>query len=119
MNIFATIWGYVQPVLSVFTPKPVASAPTKPLDEFLVFLEGFPFAQVAGAALASGTNIPLDITAAIAIATDISKAFFAGQSVQTATMLLATKMSITPAISSQIIYDPVHPVDPTQFSRGH
>lgn len=92
---------------------------TKPLDEFLVFLEGFPFAQVAGAALASGTNIPLDITAAIAIATDISKAFFAGQSVQTATMSLTTKVAIPPAIASQIVFDPIHPADPTQFSRGH
>lgn len=94
------------------------AAPTKLLSEFFVFLEGFPFAQVAGAALAEGTNIPLDVTAAAALAADITKAFFAGQSVQTATASVASKVGISPAVAALIIYDPVHPADPTQFSRG-
>ena len=93
-------------------------SPTKPLDQWLVFLEGLPFAQIAGAALAGGTNIPLDITAAIALITDVSKAFFSGQSVQTATVSLTAKVGIPPAMVTQITYDPVHPADPTQFSRG-
>lgn len=91
---------------------------TKLLSEVLVFIAGFPFTQVAGAALAEGTNIPLDITAATAIFADAMKAFFSGQSVQTATMSLTTKVAIPPVVASQIIFDPVHPVDPTQFSRG-
>lgn len=117
MTIISTIGQWITGWTKTFE-QGSPQAPTKPLDEFLAFLEGFPFAQVAGAALASGTNVPLDITAAIAIATDISKAFFSGQSVQAATMAVTTKVAIPPAVASQIIYDPVHPVDPMQFSRG-
>ena len=96
------------------TPPPT----TKLLSEFFVFLEGFPFAQVAGAALAEGTNIPLDVTAAAALAADITKAFFSGASVQTATAAVAAKVGIPATTASLIVYDPVHPADPTQFSRG-
>ena len=78
-------------------------APTKPLDELLVFFENFPFAQVAGAALASGTNVPLDITAAIAIATDISKAFFAGQTLQVATTAVAARVGLPEQAVTQIV----------------
>lgn len=90
-------------------------APTKPLDELLVFFENFPFAQVAGAALASGTNIPLDITAAIAIATDISKAFFAGQSLQAATTAVAARVNLPEEAVAQIVSE-LPGVPPT--SRG-
>ena len=117
VNIFSTINDWIASWTKTFeqgTPPPT----TKLLSEFFVFLEGFPFSQVAGAALAEGTNIPLDVTAAAALAADITKAFFAGQSVQTATTLVAASVGITPAVMAQIVYDPVHPADPTQFSRG-
>lgn len=99
-------------------PPAVPAQPTKSLDEFLIFLEGFPYAQVAGAVLAQGTNVPLDITAGMAILTDINKAFFSGHTVQTATMAVAAKIGVPSVMTAQIIFDPVHPVDPTQFSRG-
>ena len=119
MTILSTLEGWGNAVLSIFAPKAGApTGPTKTLDEFLVFLAGFPYTQVAGAAIAEGTNIPLDITAAAAIGADFAKAFFSGQSVQTATMSLTAQVGISPAIASQITYDPVHPADPTQFSRG-
>lgn len=91
-------------------------APTKLLSELFVFAAGFPFSQVAGAALAEGTNVPLDITAAIAIFTDISKAFYSGQSVQTATMALTSKVGIPAAVANQIVFTPDPGVPPT--SRG-
>jgi hypothetical protein len=116
MTILSTIEGWGNAVLSVFAPK--TAAQTKTLDEFLQFLAGFPYTQVAAAALAEGTNIPLDATAAAAILADITKSFYSGQSVQTATMSLTAQVGISPAIASQIVFDPVHPADPTQFSRG-
>ena len=125
MTILSTIEGYGQAILSIFTPKAASTTPTtgptRTLNELLAFLAGFPYTQVAAAALAEGTNIPLDITAGAAIASDIAKAFFAGQSIQSATMSVTTKVGIPAAVASQIAFapDPVHPTDPTQFSRGH
>ena len=112
-----TLSGIWQSIVSVFTPAPGV---TKPLNEFLAFLAGFPYTQVMGAALAEGTNIPLDATAAAAILQDFVKAFYSGQSVQTATMSLTAKVGISPAVASQIVFapDPIHPSDPTEFSRG-
>jgi hypothetical protein len=111
----SSIW---QNIVSALTPK---AAPTKTLDEFFQFMAGFPYAQVAAAALAEGTNVPLDITAGAALASDIAKAFFSAQSTQMATIAVATKMGISPAVSARIVFapDPVHPSDPTQFSKGH
>jgi hypothetical protein len=111
MNIFSTVWNYI-------TGGANSTAETKLLSEILVFLAGAPYTQIAGAALAEGTNIPLDIAAATALFNDFIKAFYSGQTVQTATMTLTTKVGIAPIVAAQIIYDPVHPVDPTQFSRG-
>lgn len=93
-------------------------ANTKLLNELLQFLAGFPYTQFAAAAIAEGTNIPLDATTAAAIIADLVKSFYSGQSVQAATASMATKMNISPEVTAQIIYDPVHPADPTQFSRG-
>jgi hypothetical protein len=129
MTILSTIEQYVQSVqaaLSALLPKvsaPTAPSPasTKLLNEFFQFMTGFPFTQVAAAALAEGANIPLDVTAAAALASDIAKSFFAGQSIQTATMSVTTKVGIPAAVASQIVFapDPVHPIEPTQFSKGH
>lgn len=116
MTILSTIEGWGNAVLSVFGPK--TAAQTKTLAEVFQFMAGFPYTQVAGAALAEGTNIPLDVTAAAAIMADFMKAFYSGQSVQTATMSLTAQVGISPTVASQIVFDPVHPVDPTQFSRG-
>lgn len=113
-----TILSTIEQDIINWTKSFEQGAPTKPIGELLLFLEGFPFAQVAGAAMAGGVNVPLDITAAMAIFADISKAFFSGQSVQTATTALTAKVGISSAIASQIVFDPVHPADPTQFSRG-
>ena len=91
---------------------------TKLLSEVLTFAAGFPYTQIAGAALAEGTNIPLDVTAAAALFTDFMKAFYSGQTPQAATLALTAKIGIHPATAALIVFDPVHPADPTQFSRG-
>ena len=91
---------------------------SKLVNEFFEFLAGFPYTQVAAAAIAEGINIPLDATAGASILADLAKSFYSGQTVQTATASMAAKMGISPEITSQIVYDPVHPADPTQFSRG-
>ena len=61
MTILSTIGQYLGAVFSGFKPA------TKPANEFLQFLEAFPFGQVLAAALAEGTNPLLDELAAAAI----------------------------------------------------
>lgn len=117
MTILSTIQGWGNAVLSVFTPTKT-TAETKLLSELLQFAAGFPLTQVGAAAIAQGADIPLDVTAAAAILADFAKAFYSGKSVETATMSLTAQVGISPAIASQIVFDPVHPVDPMQFSRG-
>lgn len=117
MTVLSSISDWIASWTKTFE-QGVPPTVTKPLDELLVFLEGFPYAQVAGAALASGANVPLDIQAGTVIAADIVKAFFSGASIQAATTSLTLKVGIPGSVSAQIIYDPVHPADPTQFSRG-
>jgi len=119
MTIFSTIGHYFNSWTKT-SEQGTPSTPTKLLSEFLIFLAGFPYTQVAGAALAEGTNIPLDITTAAALMTDFVKAFYSGQSAQDATMALTAKIGISPGNAAQIVFspDPIHPTDPTQFSRG-
>ncbi len=104
MTILAKIEGYGQAILSVFKPKPVAA--TKLLTEFLAFLAGFPYTQLMAAALAQGTDTPLDINLGKAIALDIAIAFFAEQSMQATTMSVANRMGIPPAVALQIVIAP-------------
>ena len=115
MNIFSTVWNYI-----IGGSSASGTDATKTLEEFLTFFAGLPYTQIVAAALAEGTNIPLDITTAATILADANKAFFSGQSVQTATIALTTKVGIPTAVAEQIVFapDPIHPIDPTQFSRG-
>ena|ERR1700730_3360902 len=120
MTILSTIEQYINSWTKTFE-QGTPPTPTKLLSEFLAFLAGFPYTQIAGAALAEGTNIPLDITAAAALTADFVKAFYSGQTAQDATMALTAKVGISPKVAAKIVFDPspIHPTDPTQFSRGH
>lgn len=118
MTIFSSIGDWITRWTKTFE-QGTPPATTKLMSEFLVFFEGVPYAQIAAAALAEGINVPLDITAGAALIQIVMKAFFSGQSVQAATNAVAAHIGISTAVASLIIYDPIHPVDPTQFSRGH
>lgn len=115
MTIFSTIGQYLQAAFAGFKPPA-----TKPTNEFLQFFEAFPFNQVLSAALAEGVNPLLDVTAAVAIASDVANSFFAGKTVPAAAASVALKIGVSPTTLAQGVFtpDPIHPADPTQFSRG-
>ena len=110
MTILSTIGGYLQAVFVGFKPA------TKPTNEFLQFLEAFPFGQVLAAALVEGTNPLLDATAAAAIASDIVNSFFASKTVPSAAASVALKVGVSAAVVSQTVFTPDPGVPPT--SRG-
>lgn len=111
MTILTTIGGYLQAVFTGFKPA------TKPQNEFLQFLEAFPFGQVLSAALVEGTNPLLDATAAAAIVTDIVNSFFASKTIPAAAASVATKVGIPAAVVSQTVFTPDLPGAPST-SRG-
>lgn len=100
MTILTTIGGYLQAVFTGFKPA------TKPQNEFLQFLEAFPFGQVLSASLAEGTNPLLDITAATAIASDIVNSFFASKTIPTAAASVAIKVGVPAAAVALIVFTP-------------
>jgi hypothetical protein len=116
MTVLSTIGQYVQAILSGFKPAPA----TKPTNEFLQFIDAFPFSQVLAAALVEGANPLLDATAGAAILADVANSFFAGKTIPMAAASVALKVGIPAAVVAQTVFapDPVHPADPTQFSRG-
>jgi hypothetical protein len=114
VSILSTIEQYAAAVFAGFKPA------TKPTNEFLQFLEAFPFGQVLSAALVEGTNPLLDATAAAAILSDIVNSFYANKTVPVAAASVATLVGIPASAVAQIVFalDPVNPSTPTQFSNG-
>lgn len=110
MTILSTIGQLVQAVFAGFKPA------TKPTNEFLQFLEAFPFSQVLAAALVEGANPLLDATAAAAIATDIVNSFFADKTIPTAAASVALKVGVPAAVVAQVAFTPEAGVPST--SRG-
>ena len=100
MTILSTIEQYAGAIFAGFKPA------TKPANEFLQFLEAFPFGQVLAAAVAEGINPLLDATAAAAIASDIVNSFFANKTVPAAAASTATMVGISPAAVAKIVFTP-------------
>jgi hypothetical protein len=115
VTILSTIGQYLQAAFSGFKPPA-----TKPANEFLQFFEAFPFQQVLSAALAEGVNPLLDVTAAVAITSDVVNSFFAGKTVAAAAASAAVEVGVSPIAVAAMVFtpDPVTTPDPTQFSRG-
>jgi hypothetical protein len=113
MTILSTIGQYLQAIIAGIKP---ASGQTKPANEFLQFLDAFPFQQVLAAALAEGTNPLLDITAAVAIMSDIANSFYANKTIQVAAVAVSAKAGIPAAVAVQIVFTPDPGVPST--SRG-
>lgn len=110
MTILSTIGQYVGAIFAGFKPA------TKPTNEFLQFLEAFPFSQVLAAALVEGANPLLDATAAAAIATDIVNSFFSDKTIPTAAASVALKVGVPAAVVAQVAFTPEPGVPST--SRG-
>lgn len=98
MTILSTIEQFAGAIFSGWKPA------TKPTNEFLQFLEAFPFSQVLAAALVEGTNPLLDATAAAAIASDIVNSFFASKPIPTAAASVAIKVGVPAAAVAQIVF---------------
>src|SRR5271168_5496819 len=113
-TILSSVGQYLQAIFAGFKPA------TKPTNEFLQFLEAFPFGQVLAAAVAEGLNPLLDATAVAAILSDIANSFYMNKTIPAAAASVALKIGVSPAAVTQIVFapDPIHPSDPTQFSRG-
>lgn len=111
MTILSTIGQYVQAIFAGFKPA------TKPTNEFLQFLEAFPFSQVLAAALVEGMNPLLDATALAAIVSDVVNSFMANKTVPEAAASVAIKIGIPPAKVALIVFVPDLPGVPST-SRG-
>src|SRR5271163_4441617 len=100
MTVLSDVEQYLQAFFAGFKPA------TKPTNEFLQFLEAFPFGQVLAAAVAEGINPLLDATAAAAIASDIVNSFYANKTVPAAAASTATMVGVPAAAVAKIVFTP-------------
>src|SRR5271163_2626199 len=100
MTVLSDVEQYLQAIFAGFKPA------TKPTNEFLQFLEAFPFGQVLAAAIASGLNPLLDATAFAAILSDIVNSFLANKTVPQAAASVAIKIGIPDAAVAQMVFAP-------------